>query len=103
MIENNIRAPLFLNKSLWISAVLIFLSMLVWWLIMWFFWVLLSVPIAVIVTIIVKNRHQLEYEDLSQIDKQVDKEETKELQRIKKELKTVEDLKNVLRTSKKND
>ncbi|MBQ2600380.1 hypothetical protein II582_03270 [bacterium] len=63
----------------------------------------MSVPIAVIVTIIVKNRHQLEYEDLSQIDKQVDKEETKELQRIKKELKTVEDLKNVLRTSKKND
>lgn len=103
VVENNIRAPLFLNKSLWISAVLIFLSMLVWWLIMWFFWVLLSVPIAVIVTIIVKNRHQLEYEDLSQIDKQVDKEETKELQRIKKELKTVEDLKNVLRTSKKND
>ena len=103
VVENNIRAPLFMNKSLWISAVLIFLSMLVWWLIMWFFWVLLSVPIAVIVTIIVKNRYQLEYEDLSQIDKQVDKEETKELQKIKKELKTVEDLKNILRTSKKND
>ena len=56
-----------------------------------------------IVTIIVKNRHQLEYEDLSQIDKQVDKEETEELQKIKKELKIVEDLRNVLKMSKKND
>jgi hypothetical protein len=52
----------------------------------------LSVPIAVIVTIIVKNRYQLESDDL----KQVDKEEDKELQRIKKELNTVESLKNVL-------
>ena len=48
-------------------------------------------------TIIVKNRYQLESDDL----KQVDKEEDKELQRIKKELNTVESLKNVLWSVKK--
>lgn len=97
VVENNIWAPLFMNKSLWISAVLIFISMLIWWLIMWFFWVLLSVPIAVIVTIIAKDRYQLEFDDL----KQVNKEENKELQRIKKELNTVEALENVLSNTKK--
>ena len=97
VIENNIRAPLFMNKSLWISAVLIFISMLLWWLIMWFFWVLLSVPIAVIVTIIAKDRYQLESDDL----KQVNQEEDKELQRIKKELNTVEALEKVLGNTKK--
>ena len=49
-------------------------------------------PIAVIVTIIAKDRYQLESDDL----KQVDKEEDKELQRIKKELNTVEALQGVL-------
>lgn len=97
VIENNIRAPLFMNKSLWISAVLIFISMLLWGLIMWFFWVLLSVPIAVIVTIIVKDRYQLESDDLEQVDK----EESKELQRIKKELNTVEALEKILWSTKK--
>ena len=89
VIENNIWAPLFMNKSLWISAVLIFISMLVWWLIMWFFWVLLSVPIAVILTIIFQTRHQLESEDLQQIDKQAGKEELEEVKKIKKQLKSI--------------
>lgn len=90
VIENNIRAPLFLNKSLWISAVLIFVSMLVWWLIMWFFGVLLSVPIAVILTIIFQNRNQLESDDLLQVDKEEDKEEVEQVKRFKKQLKIVE-------------
>ena len=89
VIENNIWAPLFMNKSLWISAVLIFISMLVWWLIMWFFWVLLSVPIAVILTIIFQTRHQLETEDLQQVDKQAGKEELEEVKKIKKQLKSI--------------
>lgn len=89
VIENNVWAPLFMNKSLWISAVLIFISMLVWWLIMWFFGVLLSVPIAVILTIIFQSRHQLEAEDLLQMYKQENKEESEEVKKIKKQLKTV--------------
>jgi len=96
VIENNLWAPLFMNKSLWISAVLIFISMIIGWLIMWFFGVLLSVPIAVIVTIIVKNRYQLEYDELMQVDK----DEVKELQKIKKELNIVEQLEKVLKNTK---
>ena len=93
VIENNIRAPLFMNKSLWISAVLIFVSMLIWWLIMWFFGVLLSVPIAVILTIIFQNRHQLESEDLLQVDRQENEEENEEVKKFKKQLKVVEAVK----------
>lgn len=96
VIENNLWAPLFMNKSLWISAVLIFISMIIGWLIMWFFGVLLSVPIAVIVTIIVKNRYQLEYDELMQVDK----DEVKEIQKIKKELNIVEQLEKVLKNTK---
>ena len=88
--ENNIWAPLFMNKSLWISAVLIFISMLVWWLIMWFFGVLLSVPIAVILTIIFQTRNQLESDDLLQVDKQENREENEEVKKIKKQLKMVD-------------
>ena len=89
VIENNIWAPLFMNKSLWISAVLIFISMLIGGLIMWFFGVLLSVPIAVILTIIFQNRRQLETEDLQQVDKQANDEKGEELKKVKQQLESV--------------
>ena len=63
---------------------------------MWFFGVLLSVPIAVILTIIVKNRYQLEYDELMQVDK----DEVKEFNKIRKELKTAEQLEKVFKTTK---
>ena len=53
-------------------------------------------PIAVILTIIVKNRYQLEYDELMQVNK----EEVKELQKIRKELNTVEQLEKVLKNTK---
>ena len=94
VVENNIRAPLFMNKSLWISAVLIFISMLVGWLIKWFFGVLLSGPIAVILTIIFQDRHKLESDDLQHFEKKWDevhedilKKETKQL-KVTKTFKT---------------
>ena len=79
IVENNIWAPLFMNKSLWISAVLIFISMLIWWLIMWFFGVLLSVPIAVILTIVFQDKHQLESDGLLQIDNKENNEDLKKI------------------------
>ena len=94
VIENNVRAPLFMNKSLWISAVLIFISMIVWWLIMWFFWVLLSVPIAVIISIVVQDRHKLESDDLQQIDIQETNEANTTLKNVKKQLNKMVNLKN---------
>jgi predicted PurR-regulated permease PerM len=38
-------------KSLWVSPLVIFICMLLFWTIMWFFGVLLAVPIAVIVSL----------------------------------------------------
>ncbi len=90
VVENNIWAPLFMNKALWVSAVLIFISMLVWWLIMWFFGVLLSVPIAVIITIMFENKDKLESDEISQIEKQENREENLEFKQIKKELRNIE-------------
>ena len=46
-------------------------------------------PIAVILTIIFQTRHQLESEDLQQIDKQAGKEELEEVKKIKKQLKSI--------------
>jgi predicted PurR-regulated permease PerM len=48
--ENNILTPIIMNKTLWVSALLIFICMLLWGLIFGFIGVLLAVPIAVILT-----------------------------------------------------
>lgn len=93
VVENNIRAPLFMNKSLWISAVLIFISMLVGWLIMWFFGVLLSVPIAVILTIIFQDRHKLESDDLRHFEKKWDEVHEDILKKEAKQLKVTKTFK----------
>lgn len=50
--ENNVLVPLVMNKTLWVNPIIIFISMIVWGLIMWFVWVLLAVPISVIITLI---------------------------------------------------
>lgn len=50
--ENNVLVPLVMNKTLWVNPIVIFVSMIIWWLIIWFVWVLLAVPIAVIITLI---------------------------------------------------
>jgi predicted PurR-regulated permease PerM len=51
VVQENILTPVLMKKALWISPVLILISMMLWWVIMWFLWVLLSVPIAVILVI----------------------------------------------------
>jgi len=48
--ENNILTPIIMNKTLGVSALLIFICMLLWGLIFGFIGVLLAVPIAVILT-----------------------------------------------------
>lgn len=54
-LENNVFIPLLMNKTLWVNPVVIFISMIVWGLIMWFLGVLLAVPIAVIITLMVEK------------------------------------------------
>lgn len=58
-IENNVLTPLFMNKALWISPVLILISMMIWWVIMWVMWVLLSVPIVVMLVILFEDKEQV--------------------------------------------
>jgi predicted PurR-regulated permease PerM len=57
-LENNILIPVVMNKTLWVNPVTIFISMILWWIIMWFIWILLAVPIAVILTIFLWGRFE---------------------------------------------
>lgn len=49
--ENNILTPIIMNKTLGISALVIFICMLMWASLFWFMGVLLAVPIAVIISL----------------------------------------------------
>ncbi len=54
-LENNVFIPLLMNKTLGVNPVVIFISMIIWGLILWIVWVLLAVPIAVIITLIMEK------------------------------------------------
>lgn len=56
-VQENVLTPVVMKRSLWISPVLILISMMLWWVIMWFMWILLSVPIAAILVIFFENRN----------------------------------------------
>jgi predicted PurR-regulated permease PerM len=47
--------PLLMNKTLGVNPVVIFISMIIWAMILWIVWVLLAVPIAVIITLIMEK------------------------------------------------
>lgn len=51
IVQENVLTPVLMKKTLGISPVLILISMMLGWVIMWFMGVLLSVPIAVILVI----------------------------------------------------
>ena len=59
LLLSNVLLPIFMNKALWVSASLIFIWMVFWGMIMWFFGVLLAVPIMVIVVLLFENKEQL--------------------------------------------
>ena len=54
-LENNVIIPLLMNKTLGVNPVVIFISMIIWWLILWVIWALFAVPIAVIITLIMEK------------------------------------------------
>ncbi len=54
-LENNVLVPLLMNKTLGVNPVVIFISMIIWGLILWMVGVLLAVPIAVIITLILEK------------------------------------------------
>ena len=49
--EEKFFVPVFMWKTLWVSPLIVFICILLCWTIMWFFWVLLAVPMAVIVSL----------------------------------------------------
>lgn len=54
-LENNVLIPLLMNKTLGVNPVVIFISMIIWALILWVIGILLAVPIAVIITLIMEK------------------------------------------------
>lgn len=49
--ENNILIPWIMNKTLWVSSLLIFICMIVGASVLWFIGIMLAVPIAIIISI----------------------------------------------------
>lgn len=54
-LENNVLIPLLMNKTLGVNPIVIFISMIIWGLILGFLGILLAVPIAVIVTLLMEK------------------------------------------------
>jgi len=54
-LENNVFIPLLMNKTLGVNPVVIFISMIIWALILWIVGILLAVPIAVIITLLMEK------------------------------------------------
>lgn len=54
--ENNILIPALMNRTLWISPVLVFISMLIGWMVLWFLGVVLAVPVAVILSVMFEDK-----------------------------------------------
>lgn len=54
-LENNVFIPLLMNKTLGVNPVVIFISMIIWALILWIVGVFLAVPIAVIITLVLEK------------------------------------------------
>ena len=53
--ENNVLIPRLMSKTLWVSPLLVFICVVLWGTTLWFVWVVLWVPIAVIITILVEE------------------------------------------------
>ena len=53
--ENNILVPLIMSQTLWVSPLLIFVTMVMLWSLLWLLWVIIAVPIAVILNIAYKE------------------------------------------------
>ena len=54
-LENNFLIPIIMKHALWISPLLIFLAMLIGATVMWFIWIILAIPLAVIISILFED------------------------------------------------
>jgi predicted PurR-regulated permease PerM len=47
--------PIIMNKALWVSPLMIIIMMLVWMKVMWFVWIILAIPLAVIISLLFED------------------------------------------------
>jgi predicted PurR-regulated permease PerM len=56
LVENYIIVPVLMWKQLWVNSVLILVCALLGAIILWFWWVVLSVPLAVILGLFIDDK-----------------------------------------------
>lgn len=59
--EGNLLIPLVLNKAVWVSPLVVFLSILIGWSTLWFLWVIIAVPTAAIISIIYEDYYRKKF------------------------------------------
>lgn len=69
--EEKLLVPVFMWKTLWVSPLVVFICILLCGTIMWFFWVLLAVPMAVIVSLAFHLPQADEFENKTKNDEKV--------------------------------
>jgi len=79
--EEKLLVPVLMWKTLWVSPLVVFLCMLLCGTIMWFFWVLLAVPMAVIVSLAF---HVPQADELEKRVKKIEKNPTFKKKKISK-------------------
>jgi len=47
--------PIIMNKALWVSPLMIIIMMLIWMKVMWFVWIILAIPLAVIISLLFED------------------------------------------------
>jgi predicted PurR-regulated permease PerM len=55
-VQENVFTPIVMWKQLWVNSVLILVCALLWAVILWFWWIVLSVPLAVILGLFIDDR-----------------------------------------------
>ena len=66
--EEKLLVPVFMWKTLWVSPLVVFICILLCGTIMWFFWVLLAVPMAVIISLAFRVPQPGEIKEIEQIE-----------------------------------
>ena len=56
-IENYVIVPVLMWKQLWVNSILILICALLWAVILWFWWIVLSVPLAVILWLFIDDKN----------------------------------------------
>jgi len=47
--------PVIMNKAVWVNPLMIIIAMLIWMKVLWFVWIILAIPLAVIITLLFED------------------------------------------------